>query len=164
MTDASLIGTSFLISKFEPAAVVSNKEQRFQFINAKGSIITLAPHETSHPSFAETALRLGGKSDDEARRTGAIDQADDDVESLFAKRYQTTASPAHRAVWDDSGVPVDLFWFPSRPTPPGVAKVMDDSVAVVHRFQETGKVYDDAGKITNELLEELGSVGYWGPC
>ncbi len=36
--------------------------------------------ETSPPvSFAETALRLGGKSDEEATRTGAIDQADDQV-------------------------------------------------------------------------------------
>ena len=33
---------------------------------------TSAEPETS---FAETALRLGGKSDDEARRTGAIDLA-----------------------------------------------------------------------------------------
>jgi hypothetical protein len=35
-------------------------------------------------SFAETALRLGGKSDEEARRTGAIDKADEQVEALFA--------------------------------------------------------------------------------
>ncbi|MGH7192285.1 MAG: acyl-CoA dehydrogenase family protein, partial [Candidatus Saccharimonadales bacterium] len=48
-------------------------------------------------SFAETALKLGGKSDEEARRTGAIDKADDQVEALFAPQYQTTASPAHRA-------------------------------------------------------------------
>ena len=45
-------------------------------------------------SFAETALKLGGKSDEEARRTGAIDKADDQVEAMFAARFQTTASPA----------------------------------------------------------------------
>ncbi len=61
------------------------------------------PHEKS---FAETALELGGKSDDEARRTGAIDTADDQVEALFAPQYQTVNSPAHRAVWD-RGVPVE---------------------------------------------------------
>ena len=40
----------------------------------------MAPHLDQSPteredptSFAETALKLGGKSDDEARRTGAID-------------------------------------------------------------------------------------------
>src|SRR5262249_7700251 len=59
-------------------------------------------------SFAETALKLGGKSDDEARRTGAIDKADDQVESLFAPQYQTVNSPVHRAVWDRR-VPVELF-------------------------------------------------------
>ena len=43
-------------------------------------------------SFAETALALGGKSADEARRTGAIDTADDQVEALFAPQYQTVNS------------------------------------------------------------------------
>ena len=52
------------------------------------------------PSFAETALKLGGKSEEEVRRTGAIDKADDQVESLFAARFQTAQSPVHRAVWD----------------------------------------------------------------
>ena len=47
-------------------------------------------------SFAETALKMGGKSDDEARRTGAIDKADDQVEQLFAKRFQTVNSPVPR--------------------------------------------------------------------
>src|SRR5271163_3515802 len=59
-------------------------------------------------SFAETALKLGGKSDDEARRTGAIDTADDQVETLFAPQYQTVHSPIHRAVWDRH-IPVELF-------------------------------------------------------
>ena len=55
---------------------------------------------TAAPSFAETALRLGGKSADEAQRTGVIDTADDQVESLFSPQYQTIASPIHRAIWD----------------------------------------------------------------
>ena len=45
-------------------------------------------------------MALGGKSADEARRTGAIDAADDQVEALFAPEYQTVNSPAHRAVWE----------------------------------------------------------------
>ena len=118
--------------------------------------------ETQPASFAETALKLSGKSDDEAQRTGAIDRADDDVESLFASRYQTAASPAHRAVWDDSGVPIDLFSFDLKPTPPQVAKVMDDSVAVAKRFQEAGTLYDSSNKLTPKVIEELGTVGYWG--
>src|SRR5262245_24406027 len=88
-------------------------------------------------SFAETALKLGGKSADEARRTGAIDTADDQVEALFAPEYQTVNSPAHRAVWD-RGVPVSLFLSSPPKTPPDVQKVMDDSVAVARRHQEAG--------------------------
>ena len=53
------------------------------------------PGEDRQQSFAETALKLGGKSEEEARRTGAIDKADDQVEALFAPQYQTAASPAH---------------------------------------------------------------------
>ena len=85
---------------------------------------------TEDTSFAETALTLGGKSADEARRTGAIDTADDQVEALFAPEYQTVNSPAHRAVWD-RGVPVELFTSTPPKTPPDVQQVMDDSIAVV---------------------------------
>lgn len=64
-------------------------------------------------SFAETALRLGGKTEEEARKTGAVDRADDQVEAMFAEEYKTVNSPIHRAVWDDN-VPIDLFTTPSR--------------------------------------------------
>ncbi|OYV93462.1 MAG: hypothetical protein B7Z73_03470, partial [Planctomycetia bacterium 21-64-5] len=112
-------------------------------------------------SFAETALKLGGKSDEEARRTGAIDKADDQVEALFAPQYQTAASPAHRAVWDGH-VPVELFSFEPPATPPHVAKVMDDSLAVVRRHREAGTLQDENRKIAKTVLDELGVAGYWG--
>ena len=112
-------------------------------------------------SFAETALKLGGKSDDEARRTGAIDKADDQVEELFAPQYQTVSSPAHRAVWD-RGVPVDLFESQPAVQVPAVEKVMDDSVAVVRRHRQHGTLLDGEGKITDEVMQELAGVGYWG--
>src|SRR5215510_15653802 len=88
-------------------------------------------------SFAETALRLGGKSADEARRTGAIDTADDQVEALFAPEYQTVNSPVHRAVWD-RGVPVELFLSTPPSTPTDVQKLMDDSIAAARRHYEGG--------------------------
>ena len=69
-----------------------------------------ATTESREESFAEVALRLGGASDDEARRTGAVDAADDQVEDLFAPQYQTANSPAHRAVWDRH-VPTELFQY-----------------------------------------------------
>src|SRR3954453_9608885 len=88
-------------------------------------------------SFAETALKLGGKSADEARRTGAIDTADDQVEALFAPQYQTVNSPAHRAVWD-RGVPVELFMSAAPNTPPDVQQFMDNSSAAVQRHKSAG--------------------------
>jgi alkylation response protein AidB-like acyl-CoA dehydrogenase len=112
-------------------------------------------------SFAETALTLGGKSADEARRTGAIDTADDQVEALFAPQYQTVNSPAHRAVWDRR-VPVDLFTSTSPQTPPDVQRVMDDSIAVVQRHKQAATLFNDEGKIAESVLTDLGSAGYWG--
>ncbi|MGE0608337.1 MAG: acyl-CoA dehydrogenase family protein [Pirellulales bacterium] len=118
-----------------------------------------SPEEAA--SFAETALKMGGKSDEEARRMGAVDRADDQVETLFAERYNTVHSPAHRAVWD-RGVPVELFYRGATETPADVAKVMDDSIAVVKKHRLAKSVVDDQGKIRAEVMQELGTAGYWG--
>lgn len=118
------------------------------------------PAETQ-ASFAETALKLGGKSEDEARRTGAIDKADDQVEALFAPQYQTASSPVHRAVWDRT-LPVDLFLSRSATAPPDVEKVMQDSLAVMRRRREQGTILNADGKIADDVLEELAGAGYWG--
>ncbi len=112
-------------------------------------------------SFAETALKLGGKSDDEARRTGAIDSADDQVEKLFARQYQTVNSPAHRAVWD-RGVPVNLFASVPVETPADVQAVMDASIEIVRRHRDARTLHNDEGKIADIVLAELGAAGYWG--
>ena len=112
-------------------------------------------------SFAETALVLGGKSADEARRTGAIDSADDQVEALFAPQYQTVNSPVHRAVWD-RGVPVELFSSSPPEPPPDVQKVMDDSIAVAKKHVSAGTLLNDEGRIAETVFAELGAAGYWG--
>lgn len=115
----------------------------------------------SDPSFAETAMRLGGKSEEEATRTGAIDKADDEVERLFEKRRQTTASPIHRAVWD-RGFPVELFEAAEAKTPADVQQVMDASLAVVERHRKAGTILDENGKTRDEVLQDLAAAGYWG--
>jgi alkylation response protein AidB-like acyl-CoA dehydrogenase len=117
--------------------------------------------DVNSPSFAETALKLGGKSDDEARRTGAIDAADDHVERLFAPEYQTVNSPAHRAVWD-RGVPTELFQSEPIDTPSHVQAVMDASIEIVRRHRDAGSLRNADGKIADVVLEELGTAGYWG--
>ena len=117
--------------------------------------------EAPETSFAETAMKLGGKSEEEARRMGAVDKADDQVEALFAARFQTVNSPVHRAIWD-RGLPVELFTSQPPQTPPAVEKVMQDSMAVVRRHIEAGTLLDDKQKITAKVLSELGAAGYWG--
>jgi alkylation response protein AidB-like acyl-CoA dehydrogenase len=118
--------------------------------------------ETRPPtSFAEEALRLGGKGAEEVRRLGAVDTADDQVEARFASRYQTTASPVHRAVWD-AEVPRDLWTVPPAPLSPEADAVMRASLAVVRKHREAGTLLDENRKIPENVLSELGGAGYWG--
>jgi alkylation response protein AidB-like acyl-CoA dehydrogenase len=112
-------------------------------------------------SFAETALELGGKSADEARRTGVIDAADDQVESLFAPQYQTVHSPAHRAVWDRP-LPVDVFRSNEPEVPEEVQRVMDDSLEVIARHRRENTLLDENQKIPAAVLSDLADTGYWG--
>lgn len=112
-------------------------------------------------SFAETALKLGGKSEDEARRTGVIDKADDQVEQLFQPAYQTVNSPAHRAVWD-RGVPIDLFQGKSCETPADTQRIMDQAIELVRRHRLGGTLLDQHGKLSKSVMGELGQAGYWG--
>ncbi len=119
------------------------------------------PPDAPEASFAETALKLGGKSDDEARRMGAVDRADDQVERLFQPQYQTTNSPIHRAVWDRT-LPVELFVAAEEKTPADVRAVMDRSLEVVRRHRAAGTLHNADGKIADSVLGELASAGYWG--
>jgi acyl-CoA dehydrogenase len=116
---------------------------------------------TSQQSFAEAALRLSGKTEDEARRTGAIDRADDQVEAMFAPQYQTASSPVHRAVWEKR-IPTELF------SPPPLAEsadcdfAMERSLEIVRRHRRNGTLYDAQNKLSSTVLAELGTAGYWG--
>src|SRR5579883_2038217 len=112
-------------------------------------------------SFAETALRLSGKTEEEARRTGALDKADEQVESMFKAKYQTSNSPIHKAVWDGK-VPLELFNPPPMPASHPCDKSMAASYDVVRRRREAGTLYNEKGKLADETLKELGTVGYWG--
>src|SRR5687768_9117031 len=125
----------------------------------EGTQVSANPAEAA--SFAETALKLGGKSAEEARRTGALDRADDQVEALFAPQYQTVNSPVHRAIWDRQ-VAVDLFQGRTPETPVAVQKVMLDSLDIVRRYRETGRLHNEQHKISDEVLKDLAGAGYWG--
>jgi alkylation response protein AidB-like acyl-CoA dehydrogenase len=124
---------------------------------------TEAPPETGRDeqTFVEVALKLGGKSQEEARTTGALDRADEQVEALFAPRYQTAQSPVHRAVWDRD-LPVDLFLPNPPPVPADCERVMRDSIEVVRRHKAAGTLFDARRKISEPVFKDLGAVGYWG--
>jgi acyl-CoA dehydrogenase len=112
-------------------------------------------------SFAETAMRLGGKSEEEARRMGAVDKADEQVESMFKPQYQTVNSPIHKAVWEGK-VPLALFNPPPLPASHSCDRAMQASYELVRRRREAGQLYDEKGKVSNDTLRELGTAGYWG--
>jgi len=115
-------------------------------------------------SFAETAMRLGGKSEEEARRMGAMDAADERVEEMFDPKYQTVSSPVHRAIWD-ANLPVNLFSFADAPRIPSAnaGDVMERSYQIVRRHVLSGTMIDrESGKIPDHVLNELAAAGYWG--
>jgi alkylation response protein AidB-like acyl-CoA dehydrogenase len=116
---------------------------------------------TERQSFAETALRLGGKTEEEAKRMGAVDKADEQVESLFAPEYQTVNSPVHRAVWEKR-VPLDLFAPPALPASAPCDAAMERSLEVVRKRRQQGTLYNERGKVSDDVLNELGAAGYWG--
>src|SRR6266446_10622371 len=91
---------------------------------------TLDPKDAQ--SFAETAMRLGGKSEEEARRLGAVDKADEQVETLFAARFQTSNSPVHKAIWEGK-VPLELFAPPPLPDTAPCDAAMEKSLEVIRR-------------------------------
>src|ERR1700677_5000268 len=110
-----------------------------------GTAMTTPTATESEPSFAETALRLSGKTEEEARRTGALDKADEQVEKLFQPQYQTANSPIHKAVWDDK-VPLDLFNPPALTPVDAADKVMETCLEAVRRRRSAGTMLDERGK------------------
>jgi alkylation response protein AidB-like acyl-CoA dehydrogenase len=112
-------------------------------------------------TFVEAALKLGGKSEEEARKTGTLDRADEQVDALFAARYQTPNSPVHRAVWDREA-PVDLFLPQPAPASPASERIMQRSLEAVRRHRARGTLLGDDGKVSDAVLNELSDVGYWG--
>ena len=117
--------------------------------------------EPEAQTFVEAALKLGGKSEEEARTTGTVDRADDQVDALFAARYQTANSPAHRVVWDREA-PIDLF-LPQPPvTSPASEKIMQRSLEAVRANRAEGTLYGSDGKVSQKVLDDLSQAGYWG--
>src|SRR5271163_3702094 len=112
-------------------------------------------------SFAETAMTLAGKSEDEAKRTGAVDLADDQVEDLFAPQYKTVNSPIHKAVWENR-VPIELFTAAKVDANVLDLPVVNQTLEILKKHRADGTIYDEKGKISEKVFDDLGKVGYWG--
>ena len=112
-------------------------------------------------TFVEAALKLSGKSEEEARKTGSVDRADDQVDALFAARYQTPNSPVHRVVWDREA-PIDLFLPQPPATSPKSERIMQRSLEAVRRNKAQGTLYGPDNKVSETVLKDLSEAGYWG--
>jgi len=123
--------------------------------------MTSDKNPNSDISFAETALRLSGKTEEESRRTGAVDRADDEVESLFAPEYKTSNSPIHKAVWDDK-IPFSLFKAEKVPQDKLSLQSMQRSIEVLKKHKQQNTMYGPDGKIPENVLGDLADAGYWG--
>jgi alkylation response protein AidB-like acyl-CoA dehydrogenase len=113
------------------------------------------------PNLAEQVLRDSGKSEDEVRRTGAVDRADEDVDGMFDERMRTSNSPLHRMVWNVAGV--RHFAANALPANADKAVIAQQScidVALAHRA--AGTMYDEHGKVSLPLINDLAAAGYWG--
>jgi alkylation response protein AidB-like acyl-CoA dehydrogenase len=113
------------------------------------------------PSFAESALRLSGKGEDEVRRLGAVDRADEQVETLYAERRRTEGSPVHRAVWEHRA-PLDLFQPPPLADSAPCDAAMQKSLDVVRQRREARTLYGADGKLSDETIGDLAGTGFWG--
>ncbi len=118
-------------------------------------------NKDNEESFAETALRLGGKTEEESRRTGAIDKADDQVERLFAPQYKTSNSPIHKAVWSKT-IPFDLFRVPKIDSDSILSPNMKACLKILKERKDAKTIYDDQGKVAKTVLNDIGKHGYWG--
>ena len=124
---------------------------------------TTTPTDRDQQSFAETALRLGGKTEEEARRTGAVDKADEQVESLFAA--VPDGQQPHPQGRLGRQVPLDLF------APPPLAAVRavrwQHGGVAGHRPpppRGDGTLYDDKGKVSAETAARTGAAPATGAC
>ena len=115
----------------------------------------------SGPSFAETALRLGGKSEEEARRIGAVDRADEQVEALFAERHRPktarSTGPSGTATASARTVPAAAA---GRVGP--VRRGDADSLEVVRRRREAGTLFGPTARSPTRRSSDLAAAGYWG--
>lgn len=118
----------------------------------------------ANESFEETAMRLSGKSEDEAKRTGALGKADDEMESMFSAQHKTANSPAHRVVWNSENLSLlEFIAKPHKQSSEQADKALNASLKVVRKHTLANTLVEkETGKLSKAVLAELGQAGYFG--
>ena len=113
------------------------------------------PDSCLHP-YPASCCNLPSILDRAVGRTGCGPAA------LLRPEYQAARSPLYRAVWAER-VQLGLFDCGPGPEPlPAQARVMDAAWELVRRHRQAGTLFDERQKVCGSVLEELGTVGYWG--
>ena len=111
-------------------------------------------------------LKMGGKSEGEARTTGTVDRADDQVPTPSLPPAIRPPQPGPSPLVWDRKLPVELFMprrRPSRPHAKGIdAEVARGSHTATEVAQRRCTAWPDFAKVSQALLDDLSEAGYWG--
>lgn len=120
------------------------------------------PNPQDDGNLTEDVLRQGGKSEDEVRRTGTIDRAEDELERMLDPKARTANSPVHKAVWEK--VPLHQFkaMHQDNELRSKYRAVMDTCKQIVKGHIAAGTIYNDNNKVSDQVLFELAEAGYFG--
>jgi alkylation response protein AidB-like acyl-CoA dehydrogenase len=121
------------------------------------------PEEKKSGGLAEDVLRQAGKSDEEAGSMGKIDRAEDELEATLDPKFRTENSPVHQGIWNRR-TPVSLFSVPSSATAgtSPAQPAIENCIRVVKGHIAAGTLFDSKGKVSDQVLADLGAQGYWG--
>jgi alkylation response protein AidB-like acyl-CoA dehydrogenase len=113
-------------------------------------------------NLTEDVLRQGGKSEDEVRRTGTIDRAEDELERMLDPKARTANSPVSKAVW--GRVPMHQFKASRKDNAARSTyrSAMQRCKDIVKAHVAAGTVYDSNNKVSDQVLFELAEAGYFG--
>jgi alkylation response protein AidB-like acyl-CoA dehydrogenase len=116
-------------------------------------------------NLAGSVLRQLNKKEAEVKSTEQMDTADDMTEGIYAKEHQTAGSPIFKACMDGK-VSLDSFRSPGLAPSAVRDKLIQDVLQILRKHKGTSDndqtLYASNGKVREEVLQELGTTGYWG--
>jgi alkylation response protein AidB-like acyl-CoA dehydrogenase len=77
------------------------------------------------------------------------------------QRYASAEGPIYRALWEEA-MPVDLFAAAPAQFTPAASKVASSSLALLRQAAAGGALHSESGRLSANIVRELGEAGYWG--